>query len=261
MHSKIDQDRDQTDERKKMHAKIDQVREQTVKRKVMHSKIDKVRDQSKKRKFMHSKIDKVRDQSKKRKFMHSKIDKARDQTDQRKAREQIEERKYYTKVRHNLRYQKKMYETFDTDTGFDVICSSCLQYKNMQYCKPVSILSKEKQTKLIVKYCSILKNRSKDQFVCNLCLKDIKKNKVPKRSHRSAFKFANFPRYLIQNLKKICQIRGNDSSDSLILDQENQDRQALKLNRLESYLLKLVIPFKRIAHCPRGSYLKLLYCS
>ena len=126
----------------------------------------------------------------------------------------------------------------------------------MQYCKPVSILSKEKQKTFIVKYCSILKNRSKDQVVCNICLKDIKQNKVPKRSHRSAFKFANFPRYLIQNFKKICKVN-NNNLNTLILDEENQDRQALKLNRLEAYLLKLVIPSIRIAHCPRGPYLKL----
>ena len=28
-----------------------------------------------------------------------------------------------------------LFDTFDTDTGFDLICSSCLQYKNMEYCK------------------------------------------------------------------------------------------------------------------------------
>ena len=34
------------------------------------------------------------------------------------------------------------------------------------------------------------------------------------------------------------------------------DRSQLQLNRLESYLLNPVIPFIRIAHCPRGPYLK-----
>ena len=34
------------------------------------------------------------------------------------------------------------------------------------------------------------------------------------------------------------------------------ERKAVKLNKLESFLLKLVIPFIRIAHCPRGPYLK-----
>ena len=35
------------------------------------------------------------------------------------------------------------------------------------------------------------------------------------------------------------------------------DRTFFQLNRLESYLLKLVIPFIRVGHCPRGPYLKL----
>ena len=39
-------------------------------------------------------------------------------------------------------------------------------------------------------------------------------------------------------------------------DKEIYVRRALKLNKLEAYLLKLVIPFVRIAHCPRGPYLK-----
>ena len=212
MHSMVDQTkkrkaREQTVKRKDMHSKVDQVRDQTEERKDMHAKVDQVRDQTEGRKEMHTQVDQIRDKKEKRKArdqtaeMHAKSDKKRDCTENRKAREQREERKYYRKARDNLRYQKKIYETFDNDTGFDVICSSCLQYKNMQYCKPVSILSKEKQKTFIVKYCSILKNRSKDQVVCNICLKDIKQNKVPKRSYRSAFKFANFPRYLIQNLK------------------------------------------------------------
>ena len=41
------------------------------------------------------------------------------------------------------------------------------------------------------------------------------------------------------------------------LEEKSKDeREFLKLNRLESYLLKLVIPFIRIAHCPRGRYFK-----
>ena len=40
------------------------------------------------------------------------------------------------------------------------------------------------------------------------------------------------------------------------MDKLSYERQYLKLNGLESYILKLVIPFIRIAHCPRGSYFK-----
>ena len=77
-----------------------------------------------------------------------------------------------------------MHETFHSDTGFDVICGSCLQYKSIQYCKQTSFLSKEKKRKCIIKKCNLLKNRSNNQFVCNLCLDDIKKDKKPKRSHK-----------------------------------------------------------------------------
>ena len=179
--------------------------------------------------------------------MHKKID---------NIRYQKEERKYYINVRNNLKYQKKLFESFDTDTGFDRICSSCLQYKSMQYCKSISILNDQEKKKYIVNNCALLKNKTDDQFVCNLCLKDIKKDRVPKRNHRSSFRFANFPKYLIEKLKNICAMRQSEFSSGLTLDEENYERQAMQLNKLEAYLLKLCIPFIRIAHCPRGSYFK-----
>ena len=153
-----------------------------------------------------------------------------------------------------MRYQKKLLETFDSETGFDIICSSCLQYKSLQYCKPVTVLSLEAQRKFIFKYCALLKNRSNNQHICNMCLKVIKRNITPKRSNKSKFKFANFPRYLIKKLKKICKVKQNDLPIGTEFDDENYERQTLQLNRLESYLLKLVIPFIRVIHCPRGSY-------
>ena len=143
---------------------------------------------------MHQKVDKARDQTPKRKVMHKKIDRIRDQS---------ETRIFYKNAKDNLRYQRKLYETFGTDTGFDVVCSSCLQYKSEQYCKAITRLSEDRQKKFIIKYCAILKYRSNDQYVCNLCLKDIKKDKMPKRSHMNTFKFANFPKYLIKKLKVI----------------------------------------------------------
>ena len=72
---------------------------------------------------MHNKLDQIRDKEPERKEMHKKSG---------KKRYEQEERRYYINVRSNLKIQKKLYETFDTDTGFDLICSSCLQYKNME---------------------------------------------------------------------------------------------------------------------------------
>ena len=248
MHSELDKKKDQTPKRKAREQTEERLtRKQTEKRKEMHAKVNKVRDQTAKRKDMHSLIDKERDLTPKRRKMHQDIDKRRDQT---------EERIYYKKTKNSLRYQKKLLETFYTDTGFDVICASCLQYRNLEYCNPVSILRREKQKQFIVKYCALLKNRSEDQHVCNLCLKDIGSNKVLKRSNKNKFKFANFPKYFLEKLKKICKVKERNSSTNSPLDQENHERQVLQLNRLEAYLLKLIIPFIRIAHCPRGSYFK-----
>ena len=156
----------------------------------MHNKLDKIRDKEPERKEMHKKHDKIRDKTPKRKKMHSRID---------HRRYQKEERRYYINMRNNLKYQKKLFDTFDTDTGFDLICSSCLQYKCMEYCKSISVLSIEAQKKFIISNCALLKNREEGQYVCNLCLKDIKKGRLPKRSHKNKFKFANFPKRLISN--------------------------------------------------------------
>ena len=286
MHRGIDQVRDQTDERRKMHEDVDQIRDQTVERKEQHKIHDKVRNKTEKRKNLdqvrdqtverkeqhkiHDKVrnktekrtnlDKVRDKTKKRKQMHKKIDQKRNKDPKRKSQlsdfEQTETRRLYVNMKNRLRYQRKLYDTFASDTGFDVICSSCLQYKSLHYCKLVSTLTKEQIKKFIVKKCNLLKNRSDQQHVCNLCLGDIKQNKFPKRSHKDHFKFANFPNNFIKKLKKRCNFKEQNITAGHILDRVQYERDYLKLNRLESYLLKLVIPFIRIAHCPRGTYFK-----
>ena len=172
------------------------------------------------------------------------------------AYEKTDTRKYYVRRRDYTKYQKTLISSLKTHTGFDVICRSCLQYKSKHYCKLVCKLDEEKVTKFIVKQCALLKNRSDDQFVCNLCLKDIKKDKLPKRSHKNSFKFANFPDYLIKSLKRKCRFKENVSNSGLIRDGSNHERQQMQLNKLEAHLLKLVIPFIRVAHCPRGRYFK-----
>ena len=120
----------------------------------MHSKIDKDRDQTEERKEMHSRIDKLRDVTEKRKLRHS-------------AYEQTATRKHYIRKRDCSRYQKQLIATLANDTGFDVICASCLQYKSKNYCKLVSILEENQIKKFVVKNCALLKNRSNEQFVCN----------------------------------------------------------------------------------------------
>ena len=94
--------------------------------------------------------------------------------------------------------------------------------------------------------------------ICTSCLAEIKKDKMPKKSHKNSFKYANFPKTLIRKLKNTCKIKKGHISSLFKEDNDIFEREALKLNKLESFLLKRVIPFIRIAHCPRGSSFKVL---
>ena len=179
---------------------------------------------------MHQAIDKARNESKKRKRFFSDY-------------EQTEARRLYKKRRYDESSQSNIIAKLDSDTGFDLICSCCLQYKQKEYCQNIVTLSNEMVKKFIVQDCYLIKNRTEGQFICNLCLKDIKNNVMPKRSHANKFKFADFPTNFIQTLRKHCHFR--ESSASILPNKEIYERNFLQLNKLESYLLKLVIPFIR----------------
>ena len=79
---------------------------------------------------------------------------------------------------------------------------------------------------------------------------------MPKKSHKNSFKFTNLPNYLIQKLKNKCKVENSPISRLFDEDIETFERRVLQLNKLEAFLVKMVIPFIRIAHCPRGSYFK-----
>ena len=73
----------------------------------------------------------------------------------------------------------------------------------------------------------------------------------------NSFKFASYPTSFIEELKKSCIYRESSSKFENLYGRSDYERTFFQLNRLESYLLKEVIPFIRIGHCPRGPYLKL----
>ena len=102
----------------------------------------------------------------------------------------------------------------------------------------------------------LLRNRSGNFFICKSCKSDIDNDKMPKKSHKQSFKFANFPQNLINNLKQTCKTPISSLSKHFKERNDLAERKAVKMNKLESFLLKLVIPFIRLAHCPRGPYLK-----
>ena len=79
---------------------------------------------------------------------------------------------------------------------------------------------------------------------------------MPRKCNKDKSKFANFPKNFIEQLKNKCRIENGKVSRLFNENVESYERRALQLNKLEAFLLKLVIPFIRIAHCPRGSYFK-----
>ena len=108
-----------------------------------------------------------------------------------------------------------------------------------------------------VSSCKLIKKtRDESLQIYNSCFKEIKRNKMPRKSHKNSFKFANFPNHFIQRLKSTCRIETSSLLRHFNENLETFERKVLQLNKLESFLLKLVIPFIRIAHCPQSSYLK-----
>ena len=58
-------------------------------------------------------------------------------------------------------------------------------------------------------------------------------------------------------LKRVTNYLAVISKRKLDVENESHINQVLKLNKLESHILKLVIPFITVAHCPRGVYFKM----
>ena len=83
-------------------------------------------------------------------------------------------RKYYRNVQNKARYQKRLLQSLQTETGFDTICISCLQYKSRHICKIVTEFDLAKYRKYFIKDCALLKNRLSEKYVCNLCFNHYK---------------------------------------------------------------------------------------
>ena len=227
-----DRKRDKTEERRKMHNQIDKVRdkvrEQTEKRKKMHNRIDKVRD-------------KVRDQTEERKEMHRRINRLRDKK---------EERKQYKQDLHTRNFLKSV----DSDTGFNVICACCSEYKSRYTCTGIQVLTVSQQRKFLINKKLVI-SKDGQRYICKVCRIHIKKGKIPTKSEKQQWKYANIPTHLKKTLTKVTSYSKVIKKRKLSKEVNNIDR-ALELNKLEAHLLKLIIPFVRIAHCPRGTYFK-----
>ena len=124
----------------------------------------------------------------------------------------------------SVRNKNKLITEIESDTGFESICCVCCQFHSSNNTVNIDTLEEAD----LVKYACISdKTKEIDGTfsVCRQCKNDIEKKEAPKKSQN--LDLFDFPSEFIDHAVKML---GN-------LD--------VKLNKLEGFLLKLVIPFIR----------------
>ena len=147
------------------------------------------------------------------------------------------------------RFNKKVLE-INTDTGMELICALCLERKSISQCSAANTLIEEKYKQYVTENRLTLSIDGK-YHICISCKTQVNRNNVPKRCQKEIFGFLNFPDVLKDLLEEICIPKSIEAK-------EDPEKKYLNLNKCEDYLLKLVIPFIRVAHLPRGRYFKVI---
>ena len=117
------------------------------------------------------------------------------------------------------------------------------------------MLSSSEQEKFLLK-SKKFESKDNNRYVCKSCRTSIANDRFPKNNEREKERFQDFPLFFKNKLKKISNYLSVISKRKLDPENKSHVDQALQLNKLEAHLLKLVLPFVRVAHCPRGFYFK-----
>ena len=195
---------------------------------------------------MHQNVDKIRDETEERREMHQKVDNIRNQTEERK--------EFQRNYQKNLRFENFL-KSIEFDTGFNIICCCCAEYKSRYACTGIQVLSPAQQKKYLINSKLVVSKDGK-RYVCKVCRAQIDAKKIPKKSEKIHLKYTNIPAHLKNYIKSVTNYSKVIKRRKLSSDREHNVEQSLELNKLEAHLLKLTIPFVRIAHCPRGTYFK-----
>ena len=123
------------------------------------------------------------------------------------------------------------------DTGMDLICSSCVEWKSVTSCAPIDKISTDKAMKYLIE-SDLTRNIDGNYYVCSTCKSSIDNDKEPRRAQKEILGFLNFPIELKELLEVQCTPRNK-------YDRHHPNKPYIELNRLEDYLLKPVIPFIR----------------
>ena len=130
-----------------------------------------------------------------------------------------------------------LHSLIEQDTSFESICTVCMEFKSAQSTSNIDSLP----LSAVRKYC--VRTRTTMELdgtfsICNMCEGSIKRKQIPPKSERDLFQMCNFPNKFLSQVEKT--IRNPN----------------VQLNKVEQFILKLTIPFIRVAHCERGTQMK-----
>ena len=138
---------------------------------------------------------------------------------------------------------EKILEILNKDTGFNFKCIKCKEFKGYNSC------TKYKGDHEILDHT--LMSKDQNYYLCSRC------KKSTNNDDRNSFEIPeDFPVSLKEKLKEKCKYKDNIFADQKRFGFSEHQNDYIILNKLESFLIKPVIPFIRIGHCPRGRYLQ-----
>ena len=142
------------------------------------------------------------------------------------------------RIAEQQRKKKNLPALIENDTSFESICCCCVEFKSADKTRNIADCLTLGE---IRKYCYRTKMTMEldNTFsVCGGCKTSIKAKKIPSKAQRDLFQLSSFPDTFLQN----------------VMSKLNNPHPTL--NKVEQFLLKLVIPFIRVAHCERGPQMK-----
>ena len=106
----------------------------------------------------------------------------------------------------------------------------------------------EQQNTYLLKDESFNMSKDNEFYICNNCFGRIKSNTMPTKDEKDMFQWSNFPKSLLDQVKqrsKLDESLFQNVSSADVADPEKlrkrYDHNSLMLNKLESFILKLVV--------------------
>ena len=92
--------------------------------------------------------------------------------------------------------------------------------------------------------------------MCYKCKQEISNKKALSKEEKQIDLPENIPNVFKEKLKRVCQFKEILLANMNRFGESRMTNKNLDLNRFETFLLKIIIPFIRVGHCPQGRYLQ-----